>query len=92
MAKEERSYSETLLLAQLTIKVDLYVRETGIARPKPRSIDKMLSDVGLKTSDIARLLGKTERAVNLQLTVDTKAKKKMYGRSTSGNKDYNGKA
>lgn len=75
MAKEERSYAETLLLAQLTINVDQYIRETGIARPKPRSIDKMLSDVGLKTADIASLLGKTERAVFMQLATDTKTKK-----------------
>lgn len=76
MAKEDRTYSETLLLAQLTIDVDRYIRETGVARSKPRSIDKMLSDVGVKTSDIAHLLGKTERAVNMQLASDSKTKKK----------------
>ena len=92
MAKEDRSYTETLLLAQLTINVDQYIRETGIARPKPRSIDKMLSDVGLKTADIASLLGKTERAVNLQLAVDTKTKKKTRSRSSSENEDGDGKA
>jgi len=75
MAKEDRSYTETILLAQLTIKVDQYLRETGIARPKARSIDKMLSDVGIKTADIAHILGKTERAVNMQLATDSKAKK-----------------
>lgn len=73
MAKEERSYSEILLLAQLTISVDQYIRETGIARPKPRSIDKMLSDIGLKATDIANLLGKTERAVHKQLASDGKS-------------------
>jgi hypothetical protein len=49
--------------ALLAISVDQYLRETGIARPKPRSIDKMLTDVGLTPQDIAALLGKTERAV-----------------------------
>ena len=86
------SYSETLLLAQLTINVDQYIRDTGIARPKPRSIDKMLSDVGLKTADIASLLGKTERAVNMQLAVDTKAKKSPGSKSTSENEASDGKA
>lgn len=76
MVKDERTYSETLLLAQLTIKVDQYIRETGVAKPKPRSIDKMLSDVGVKTSDIADLLGKTDRAVNMQLAADSKMRKK----------------
>lgn len=75
MAKDERDYLELIALAQLSIQVDQYIRDTGIARPKPRSIDKMLSDVGLKTSDIAKLLGKTDRAVNMQIASDSKSKK-----------------
>lgn len=75
MAKGERDYTEVIALAQLAIQVDQYIRDTGLARPKSRSIDKMLSDVGLKTSDIAHLLGKTERAVNMQLASDSKAKR-----------------
>jgi hypothetical protein len=75
MAKDDRSYAEIIQLAQLTIEVDQYIRETGIARPKLRSIDKMLSDVGLKTADIASLLGKTERAVQMQIATEAKARK-----------------
>lgn len=75
MAKDERNYLETIALAQLTIQVDRYIRETEIARLKPRSIDKMLSDVGLKTADIAKLLGKTERAVQMQIASENKSKK-----------------
>jgi len=75
MAKDERNYLETIALAQLTIQVDRYIRETEIARLKPRSIDKMLSDVGLKKADIAKLLGKTERAVQMQIASDNKSKK-----------------
>lgn len=75
MAKDERNYLETIALAQLTIQVDRYIRETEIARLKPRSIDKMLSDVGLKTADVAKLLGKTERAVQMQIASDNKSKK-----------------
>lgn len=82
MAKEERNYEEIIALAQLTIQVDQYIRETGVARPKPRSIDKMLSDVGMKTSDIAHLLGKTERAVNMQLASDSKTRKKSDATSS----------
>lgn len=92
MAKEERTYAETLLLAQLTIKVDQYIRETGLARPKPRSIDKMLSDVGVKTADIASLLGKTERAVNMQLANDNKTGKKPKDNSTIDGGAVNAKA
>ena len=82
MAKEERNYEEIIALAQLTIQVDQYIRETGVARPKPRSIDKMLSDVGVKTSDIAHLLGKTERAVNMQLASDSMTRKKSDANSS----------
>ncbi|MBF1038762.1 MAG: hypothetical protein HXL01_00955 [Candidatus Nanosynbacter sp.] len=87
MVKDERNYLEIIALAQLTIQVDRYIRETEIARPKPRSIDKMLSDVGLKTNDIAKLLGKTERAVQMQIASDSKTKKnktleKVKGEST----------
>ena len=46
-----------------------------------------LSDVGLKTNDIAKLLGKTERAVQMQIASDSKTKKnktleKVKGEST----------
>lgn len=67
MAKNDKEYTDKLLLAQLSIEVDKYIRETGIARPKPRSIDQMLADVGLDPADIGRILGKTERAVYKQL-------------------------
>lgn len=85
MIKDDRSYAEIIQLAQLTIEVDLYIRESGIARPKPRSIDRMLSDVGLKTTDIANLLGKTERAVQMQLATDAKARKKSLSEKEVGN-------
>ena len=83
MATEGRNYEEVVALAQLTIQVDQYIRETGIARPKPRSIDKMLADVGVKPADIAHLLGKTERAVFMQLAADSKTKKKVKSTETA---------
>lgn len=63
--------------ALLAIVLDAYLRQTGVARPKARSIDKMLRDAGLSSATIATLLGKTERAVALQLqTKPSKATKK----------------
>jgi hypothetical protein len=56
--------------AILTLVLDGYLRQTGVAKPKQRSVDKMLSDVGLSSATIAGLLGKTDRAVNLQLQRD----------------------
>lgn len=69
MADDQRlERIDAKLGALLAISVDQYLRETGVARPKPRSIDKMLSDIGLVPRDIAALLGKTERAVYLALS------------------------
>jgi hypothetical protein len=62
--------------AILTLVLDAYLRQTGVARPKERSVDKMLSDVGLPASTIAKLLGKTERAVYMQLEAADKKEKK----------------
>jgi hypothetical protein len=53
--------------ALLVLTLDSYLRETGLAQPKPRSVDKMLADAGLNTATIAKMLGKTDRAVQLQL-------------------------
>jgi hypothetical protein len=55
------------LSALLALVLDGYLRQTGVARPKERSVDKMLSDVGLSAATIAKLLGKSDRAVHLQL-------------------------
>mgnify|MGYP003389474091 CR=1 FL=1 len=76
MKKEEISRHEKMLSALLAISVDNYLRETGIAKPKPRSIDRMLKDAGLSAEDIAAILGKTERAVYLQLSSESKTPKK----------------
>ena len=69
------------LSALLVIALDRYIRETGVAKPNPRSVDKMLHDVGIKSKDIAALLGKTERAVNLMLAGDTNNKTKKGAKS-----------
>ena len=65
------------LSALLTLVLDGYLRQTGVARPKERSIDTMLSDVGLPAATIATLLGKTERAVHLQLAAERARKAKV---------------
>jgi hypothetical protein len=70
------------LSALLTLVLDGYLRQTGVARPKERSIDKMLSDVGLSAVTIATLLGKTERAVHMQLAGE-RAKKARGKKSAS---------
>jgi hypothetical protein len=69
---------DSKLAALLAIAIDQYLRETGIAKPKQRSIDRLLSDVGLSAQDIAALLGKTDRAVQLQLQAE------RHGRSSKG--------
>lgn len=58
---------DSKLTALLALYLDSYVRTTGIAQRKDRSIDRLLTDAGLSANTIAGLLGKTERAVHLQL-------------------------
>jgi hypothetical protein len=68
---------DSKLSALLALYVDSYLRQTGIAKTKDRSIDQILADAGLSSAQIAGLLGKTQRAVNLQL--EAKAKKSSRG-------------
>ena len=78
MASGERELLQSIdskLGGILVLVLDLYLRETELARPKPRSVDRMLADVGLPTADIAALLGKTDRAVRMQLAGAAEAKK-----------------
>jgi DNA-directed RNA polymerase specialized sigma24 family protein len=67
---------DTKLSAILTLTLDSYLRETGVAKPKERSVDRMLADVGLSAGEIASLLGKTERAVHLLLQRERESKPK----------------
>ena len=39
--------------AMLAITVDRHLRDTDLAKPRPRSIDRMLADLGLSGSEIA---------------------------------------
>lgn len=56
---------DTKLAALLAITVEQYLRNTsGAAKPRPRSIDKLLHDAGLTHSEIGNLLGKTRQAVS----------------------------
>jgi hypothetical protein len=66
---------DSKLTALLALILDSYLRQTGVAKPKERSIDRILSDAGLSAKAIAGLLGKTERAVHLQLQREARAKK-----------------
>jgi hypothetical protein len=60
--------------AILTLILDSYLRQTGLAQPKPRSVDRLLADAGLNAATIAKMLGKTDRAVHLQLQGSAKKK------------------
>lgn len=86
MAENQLARVESKLSAILAILVDRHIRETDMARPKERSIDRLLSDVGLTAKEIAGLLGKTERAVNLQLQKE----KQRKGSSPKATSETNG--
>jgi DNA-binding transcriptional ArsR family regulator len=61
------------LSALLAITVDQHLRATDIAKPRPRTIDRLLDDVGLSGAEIGRLLGKSPQAVSQALARDGKA-------------------
>jgi hypothetical protein len=67
MSDEILERIDAKLGAILALTLDAYLRETGIAQRKARSVDRLLADAGLNTSTIAKMLGKTDRAVQLQL-------------------------
>lgn len=73
---EELRKTNRLLSALLTISVDRHLRDTDLAKPRPRSIDRMLAELGLTGVEIAKLLGKTPQAVSQALTAEGKPKAK----------------
>ncbi len=91
----ELKKNNRLLYALLAITVDQHLRGTDLAKPRPRSIDRMLTDVGLTGVEIAKLLGKTPQAVSNALAADGKAKKtkaaKTVDSSTAGTNEGGGK-
>ena len=48
----------------------LLLDDDDLARPRPRSIDRLLTDVGLTQTEIGRILGKTPQAVGQALKRD----------------------
>jgi hypothetical protein len=74
------------LSALLSISVDQTLRSSqGLAKPRPRSIDRLLSDAGLLGTEIARILGKTPQAVSQILASDNRgrSRKKPATQTTS---------
>lgn len=74
MSEEVLQRIDAKLGAILALLLDSYLRQTGVAQPKPRSVDRLLTDAGLNTATIAKMLGKTDRAVQLQLQASAKKK------------------
>lgn len=65
---EQLQEMTAILAALLAITTDQYLRNTpDLAKPRPRSIDKLLADAGLTGAQIARLLGKSPQAVSMML-------------------------
>ncbi len=64
---------ESKLAALLAIAVHEQLRnDPELAKPRPRAIDVLLSDSGLSSAEIAAVLGKTRRAVDLVLAKERK--------------------
>lgn len=62
------------LSALLALLADIHLRNYGTVRQqRQRSLDRILTDAGLSAREIAKLLGKTERAVHLSLQGEKKS-------------------
>lgn len=84
MAGKDEDRLEAKVTALLAISVDQYLRETGLAKPRPRTIDKMLTDAGLSVKEVSSVLGKTEQAVYQALqSGDKKRPKPRAGQESS---------
>lgn len=68
---------DSKLTALLALYLDSYIQQTGVAQRKDRSIDQLLTDAGLSAATIAGLLGKTDRAVHLQLQREREQREKL---------------
>lgn len=78
----ELQKTNRMLNAMLAITVDRHIRDTDLAKPRPRSIDRMLSDNGLSNTEIAKLLGKSPQAVGQVLGAESGAKNKGVKKNT----------
>jgi hypothetical protein len=67
---------DSKLTALFALILDGYLRQTGVAKPKDRTIDRILIDAGLSARQVAGLLGKTERGVHIALQREREAKAK----------------
>ena len=72
------------LSALLSITVDRHLRDTELAKPRPRSIDRMLADIGLNGTEIAMLLGKSRQAVSIALSKGKPSNKKGTTKPSNG--------
>ena len=75
--------------ALLAIIVDRYLRDTDLAKPRPRSIDRMLADLGLTGAEIAKLLGKTPQAVSIALSKDKQTVKSKKANAKNAEQPVN---
>lgn len=48
----------------------LLMEDDDLAKPRPRSIDRLLVDAGLSQTEVGRILGKTRQAVGQALKKD----------------------
>jgi hypothetical protein len=63
---------DTKLSAMLALLVDSHLRATEVAKVRPRSMERLLTDAGLSGVEVGRLLGKSKQAVSQALARDAK--------------------
>lgn len=67
MSGNDLNSLERKLDALLAIHVELLLRLTDLGESRHPHVDAVLASAGLSTTEIARILGKTPRAVQMRL-------------------------
>jgi hypothetical protein len=62
--------------ALLALAVEWKLNESSPRKGLSRSLDRLLTDAGISTRETSKLLGKTERAVQLQLQKERERRSK----------------
>ena len=88
MDEEVLKRIDTKLNALLALQLETFLRESGLSRRRQRSVDRILADAGLATREIAAVLGKTERAVQLVIAGERRKATKVESPSSTGDPDF----
>lgn len=75
------------LSALIALMVEQHLRETESTKYKPRSADRILTDLGMSGSEVGRLLGKSQQAVSQALIRQSRGPGRSSGKAGAAKKE-----